>query len=242
MAPLRIAHGFGNSRELIRIALENRVDVVEADVRLRGSRLWLGHDPRLPLLPVQVGRRPINQPPPAHRALRLSPWEARLDLDPLPLAELLVMVDGRCQLLLDLKATRGTGSARAFVETLIGQLRRSHQARTARLCGDWPLLDEARRVAPELRTYYSVADRRRWQALGRRLEEGEPICGVSLRGRLLNWSTADFLRKRGLEIFCWSVEDHVEAARVARLGVDGVISSDLTILSMIGAAPQTERR
>jgi len=236
-APLRIAHGFGNSRELIRIALESRVDVIETDVRSRGGHLWLGHELRLPLLPVLVGRRPGNGPPPGRRALPLGPWEARLDTDPLPLEELLMMVAGQRQLLLDLK---GSHNAREFVEALVGPLRRQRQVETARLCGDWPLLDEARRVAPQVRIYYSVADRRRWQALVRRLEAGDPIRGVSLRAGLLDGSTAEFLRTREVEVFCWSVEDDAEATRVAGLGADGVVSSDLAVLSAIGVVPDAE--
>jgi glycerophosphoryl diester phosphodiesterase len=235
-APLRIAHGFGNSRELVRIALESDVDVIEADVRLRGDRLWLGHELRLPLLPILIGRRATNQLA-AHRAFRLGPWEMRLDTDPLPLEELLAMVGGRCRLLLDIKGRR---KAREFVEALIEPLRRHNQAETTRLCGDWPPLDEARGVAPEVSAYYSVADRRRWRALVRRLDEGDPIRGVSLRAGLLDGSTAEFLRTRGLEVFCWSVEDEAEAARVIALGADGIISSDLAVLSAIGGrAPKS---
>lgn len=230
-APLRIAHGFGNSRESARIALEDGVDVIEADVRLRANRLWLGHERRLPLLPILLGKRPLHPTPRAHSALSLGSWRARLDIDPLSLEELLATVAGRCGLLLDLKSPRRQSDVHRFVEILVGLLRRLDRAETARLCGDWPLLDEARRVAPECRVYYSVGDRRRWDALVRRLRRGDPIRGVSLHAGLLDRPTVDYLRDRGLEVFCWPVDDAAEAARVAKLGVDGIISSDLAILA-----------
>jgi hypothetical protein len=65
-APLRIAHGFGSSRELLRTALKSRVDVIETDVHSRGESPWLGHEHRLPLPPILLGGQPVDRPVRAH--------------------------------------------------------------------------------------------------------------------------------------------------------------------------------
>ena len=240
-APLRIAHGYGNSRELARLALENRVDIIEGDVRLRSGRLWLGHERRLPLLPVLFGRRPRGRTSPDRWALALGRWEVRLDTDPLPSEELPVMVAGKCDLLLDLKCPLLAGNRRRFAEDVLAILHASDRT-TIRLCGDWPLVDEVRRATPDSRLYYSVADHRRRQALIRRIESGDPIRGISLRASLFDTSTADFLRGRGVEVFCWPVDDYSEVARVTALGAAGIISYDLAVLAAIGGAATEERR
>lgn len=229
-ALLRIAHGFGNSRELVRLALERGIEMIEGDVRLGGGRLWMRHDRRLPLLPVLLGRRPRHLPLTPRWALPLGPWHARIDTDPLPLDALMTMTAGKCALLLDLKPPRRQADVPTFAEALARLLCSSDLTKTVRLCGDWALLDEARRLTPQYRLYYSVGDRDRWRALTRRFEDGDPVRRVSIHARLLNESTAGFLRNKDVEIICWAVYDAAEAARVAALGVEGIISPDLGVL------------
>lgn len=230
-APLCIAHNFGNSRELIAVARESHVDMIEADVRLRNGRLWLGHDSRLPLLPIYIGGRSLK--PPARGLLRFGPWQARLSLNPLPLEELLEIA-WRCRLLLDLKQSGRSESVSEFVETLAALLGRLGRTASDCLCGDWPLLDAARRLLPEARFYYSVGDRPRWQALVERLDGGDRITGVSLRSTLFDGPSAAILQSKSIETFCWCVDDPAEAVRVAMLGADGIISNDLSLLAQIG--------
>jgi hypothetical protein len=205
--------------------------MIEGDVRLRDGRLWLSHDWRLPLVPVYIARRSLE--PPARGLLRLGPWQARLRLNPLPLEKLLEMAGG-CRLLLDLKQSRRSESATEFVELLGASLRRFGRAAGDCLCGDWPFLDAARRLLPEARLYYSVGDRRGWQALVRRLDAGDSITGVSLRSGLFDGSSAGLLQRKGVETLCWCVDDPAEAVRVTMLGAGGIISNNLTLLAGIG--------
>lgn len=206
---LRIAHGFGNGRERVAFALQERVDAVEADVRLRRGRLWLAHGRALPIWPCFVaGSFPLGELPP--------------------------MVAGKCGLLLDLKSPRMKGNRRRFVEALAAALRAVDEPGSVRLCGDWPLLDEMRSVAPELRTYYSVADRRRWRALLRRLRNDGSVRGVSMKAGLFDEPAARFLRDRNVEVFCWVIDDLAEARRVIGLGAGGIISDDLKLLAATG--------
>jgi hypothetical protein len=105
-----------------------------------------------------------------------------------------------------------------------------------RLCGDWPLLDEMRRALPESKLYYSVADRRRWRALVRRVGAGDRIRGVSLHAALFDPSTARFLQEHDIEVFCWPVDNKAEAARVTGLGAAGIIGYDPAVLAETGGA------
>jgi glycerophosphoryl diester phosphodiesterase len=143
------------------------------------------------------------------------------------------MVAGKCGLLLDLKSPLLARNRRRLVGLLIPVLRRSDQT-AIRLCGDWPLLDAVRRVLPESCVYYSVADGRRRRALVRRLEESDDVSGVSLRARLFDESSAALLRGKGVEVFCWPVDDLAEAGRVIALGAGGIISDNLAVLAAIG--------
>jgi glycerophosphoryl diester phosphodiesterase len=239
-APLRIAHGYGNSRELIRAALRDHVDVIEADVRLRRGRLWLAHDWRRLLWWLLLVRR-AGWGFLALCSLLRGRRRPRVDSRPLPLEELPATVQKRCGLLLDLKSPRLAGNRRRFLVALLPLLR-PPDGTTIRLCGDWSLLDGVRRVLPDSKLYYSVADGGRWRSLVRRLESGDPIRGVSLRAALYDTSTARFLADRGIEVFCWPVDGEAEAARVTALGAAGIIGYDLAVLAATGGAAAEGRR
>ncbi len=235
-ALLRVAHSFGNSRRLLQIALASPVDMIEADVRLRGGRLWLGHDRRLPLLPIYVARQSLE--PREWSLFRLGPVQVRFLPHPMPLEGLLESA-GACQLLLDLKQSYRSESAAEYVGILAASLRRFGREALDCLCGDWIFLDAARRELPETRLYYSVGDSRAWQALVHRFEAGDQINGISLRSNLFDGSSAHLLQTRGVETLCWCVDDPAEAARVTTLGAGGIISNNLPMLARIGetAAP-----
>ena len=239
-APLRIAHGHGNSRDLVRIALENRVDVIEADVRLRRGRLWLAHDWRRLSWWFLLGKR-VGWAFLSLWSLLRGRRRPRLDRGPLPLEDLVTMVAGKSGLLLDLKSPLLAGNRRRFAGMLLAILRAT-DPKAVRLCGDWPLLDAVRRALPDSKLYYSVADRRRWHAFVRRVENGDPIRGVSLRASLVDASTARFLRDRDIDVFCWPVDNDAEAARVTALGAAGIISYDLAVLAATGGAAGEGRR
>lgn len=236
-APLRIAHGFGNSRERVRLALESDVDAIEADVRLRNDALWLEHDRRLPFLPVLFGRRSPRPSPSGVLSFPPGPWHLHLDLHPLSLEELLATVAGWRRLLLDLKYPNDTSDVSRFVENLVGLLRRFQLEEETWLCGDWPLLDETRRQESGSARYHSVANHVHWDLLARRLEGGERLDGVSLRSELFDRQSAGFLKDKGVHVLCWPVDGRVEAKRVLELGAGGIISYDLALLGSLNELP-----
>ncbi len=93
-----------------------------------------------------------------------------------------------------------------------------------------------------MKLYYSVADKRRWRAFVRRIENGDGIRGVSLRARFFDEATSRFLAEKGVEVICWPVDSKAEAARVTALGAAGITSYDLRLLAAIGGATAEERR
>ena len=240
-APLRIAHAYGNSRRLVQLAFESGVDVIEADVRLQRDGLWLAHDRRLLFWWFLFGKQAWSEAPQRFWAFLLHrrPW---LDGSSFPLADLLDLVADRCGVLLDLKIPLMPDNRRRFVALLSDTLQNMPPRTHIRLCGDWPLLDAVRSEFPDLKLYYSVADRRRWRGFVRRIEHGDGIRGVSLRGRLFHEVASRFVREKGVEVICWPVDSEAEVVRVTGLGAAGIISYNLALLKSIGGAAAASRR
>jgi len=61
--------------------------------------------------------------------------------------------------------------------------------------------------------------------------DDERVHRVCIEHRFLNEERALFLDQRGVEVFCWTVDDRDEAQRLVDAGVDGVISNDLDLLA-----------
>ena len=239
--PLRIAHGYGNSRRWVQAALRGPVDMIEADLWYRGGTIWVRHERRLPLLPILYGSRPGGgiHPPPC--SLPLARWHLRLDVRPLPLEQLIEAVGGRRPLLLDLKGPCTAAAGQQFVAKLAGCLRRFGLGPSTRLCGNWPLLDEIRRIEPALKVHYSIGNRAQCRATLLRLAEGDRIGAVSIHRSLLDEDRARFLQDRGIEVYCWPVDDAAEAGRLMALGVQGIISYDLSLLASLPVPTGAQR-
>lgn len=231
---LRIAHGYGNSRRWLEAALRGPVDMIEADLWYQRGDIWVRHERRLPLLPILYDRRTAGNSRLLSGGLTLAYWYFRLDLRPLSLEDLARAVAGHCQLLLDLKGPNG--AVQPFVNRLIGCLRRFRLEASARVCGNWALLDELRRTAPEIKAYYSVGGLAQYNALLLRLAEGDPIGAVCIHHTLLDEERARFLQGKRIETFAWSVDDASEARRLMTLGVQGLISYDLGLLGSLPTA------
>ncbi|MEE8369783.1 MAG: glycerophosphodiester phosphodiesterase [Dehalococcoidia bacterium] len=232
--PLRIAHAFGNHREEIRRALSAPLDMIEADIWLRGDRAWVRHERRLGPTPLLADRRM-----PGHTAGRLAlpiwpRYYIRPDLDPLSLDELLDSVGGRRRLLLDIK-----GDDRPVVdEGAVAGLARRLTSRGVRenvaACGqNWTLLSRLREIAPELEVRYSIETPQQW---ARFLDMPHATSGVCMERRLINEERVRVLTENGLSVYCWTVDDQAEAQRLLAAGVDGIISNRLGLLASLERA------
>jgi len=232
--PLRIAHAFGNRRHLIEEALAAHVDLIEADIWYRAGDIWVRHERRLRCLPLLYDRKPPGMS-------SFGPWSLtvwpnhyiRLDIKPLPLRELLDSTRGRRRLLLDLKDEHPRDRAREFAGMLARVLRDTGRAESVIICGQTDVLDSVREVAPDLDVRYSIERQRQWEAFLRRLDADPAIRGVCLDHEFLTEPIARLLEERGLEVFCWTVDDLEEARRLVARGVAGIISNDLALLAQL---------
>jgi glycerophosphoryl diester phosphodiesterase len=230
--PLRIAHAFGNRRDRIESAIAADVDFIEADLWYRAGDIWVRHERRLGFLPLLYDRKPPGIKSFGPWALTVFPnYYIRLDVRPLRLAELLKATRDRRRLLLDLKDHLSPDRARAYGEALLGALREAGCAESSIVCGQTDALDGVRQVAPDLDVRYSIERQQQWDAFLRRLDADPALRGVCLHHEFLTDPVARLLEERGLEVFCWTVDEREKARRLVALGVDGIISNDLTLLA-----------
>ena len=239
---VRIAHAYGNRRHRIDEAVAAGVDLIEADLRWRGGRVWVRHEHRTRFLPVlyNVGLKGIH---------RDGPWAAnlrrlflRLDVRPILLDELLDRVGQRCGILLDLKAgAYSTAAARAFVASTLAALDARMPPPRVDFCGSWPLLDAVRTMQPEQMVHYSVDSERDWTALQERLTSSNPPTGITIERKLLDETRAAILRRAGVEFYCWDVANKDDAQHAIGHGAAGIIADDLDMLATLGEANATAK-
>ncbi|MEX0801542.1 MAG: glycerophosphodiester phosphodiesterase [Dehalococcoidia bacterium] len=234
--PVRIAHAHGNRRHTIDEALAADIDFMEADLWFRAGHIEVRHERRLGFLPVLYDGKPPG-------VRRFGPWAItifpgyyiRLDVNPLPLRELLDRARGRVRLLLDLKGRYSEHDAGAYARTLARTLAEADAEGSAIVCGQTDALDHVRDVAPHLDVRYSMEREEQWQAFKRRLESGPPIAGVCIHRRFfLRDGVAEFLAENSLQAFCWTVDDPAEARALVERGAAGIISNRLPLLEALG--------
>lgn len=233
--PVRIAHAYGNRRDKIEAAANADIDFMEADVWYRAGELWVRHERRLCFLPILADRR-------SRGVDSIGPWALplflgyylRLDIDPLRLTELLDRTQGRCGLLLDAKG--GGGSALAYARTLARNLADARPPTGEIIvCGGTEVLDRVREVAPHLDVRYSIEKPQHWEDFKRRVEADSSLRGVCMAREFLNDEIIQYLKDKGLQVFCWTVDDLAEANRLLALGVDGIISNSIPLLEELGS-------
>lgn len=231
--PVRIAHAYGNRRSTLEEALAAPGEMVEADIWYRAGEIWVRHERRLGPLPLLIDRRYPGVRRIGPWALPLGPrFYLRLEIDPFPLAELLERTRGRRGLLLDVKGRYGPGHEAAFARRLAQLLREHGRLDDAVVCGqNWPLLDRLRAERPAPRTRYSIEEPAQWQRFVGR-SDGSPD-GICISRRLLDGERLRWLSERGIDAFCWTVDERAEAERLLAAGVRGIISNDLALLASL---------
>jgi len=234
--PTRIAHAYGNRRDKIEAAADADIDLMEADLWYRGGEVWVRHERRLGSLPILFDRRPQGVDSLGPWALTVFPgYYVRLDIRPLGLAELLERTQGRCGLLLDIKGSYGEEGERSYAQTLARTLARSQRQESVMVCGGAEVLDQVRKEAPDLEVRHSIEEQRHWDGFLRRLEADDNLRGVCMAHEFLNDEIMQFLRDKGLQVFCWTIDEPAEARRLVERGVDGITSNNIPLLEQLGS-------
>lgn len=214
---LAIAHRAGNSIAALRRALDAGVDLVEADVRyfrgvpeirhLRTLGPWLLWDHPWEL----VHRRAANLP---------------------SLDHVLTTLNGGSGLMLDLKGVH-PGLAPHVARTLRSA---APEARIAICTRHWPML-EAFRADRSVRLVLSAGSRRQIGQLRVLLRSspgtwpgGRRPFGVSVKRTLITPEDVADFRRAVKHVMTWPVDTVAELDQARRLGVNGVIGKDLTLL------------
>lgn len=230
---LRIAHGYGNSRERIRQALNIEPSAIESDLWYKDGQIFLRHERRAPLVPILYDQRPDRRKVSGRFVVPLGPWYIRPDLDPFTLDGMLEEMGNRCSLFLDLKGNYSDATGREFAKRTLARLKEYSLPREPIFTGNWLLLNKIKAEAQDSKAYYSLGDLRDWPALLDLVATGTNIDGVSIRAHLLSEERAHTLKQQNMEIVCWIVNEPTEATRLINLGADGIVSDDLMLLDSL---------
>ncbi|MGQ9571844.1 MAG: glycerophosphodiester phosphodiesterase [Dehalococcoidia bacterium] len=234
--PVRIAHGFGNSRRRLSRALIGPVDLIETDVRFQDGKIVVRHERRLAPLPLLLDRKANLHLKSEHRwRLPLLRSYVALEGNPLALEEVLAKAKDKRGLLLDLKGEYGEREE-ALARALAEMLGRMGMERQVAVCGqNWRLLGHLRAVAPHLTVHYSIDNAQQLAAFQAILEH-DPIRRICLNQSLIDEQLVQRLKSQGITIYTWTVDELWRAHELLEMGVDGIISNSLEMLGLLGAS------
>jgi glycerophosphoryl diester phosphodiesterase len=226
---VRIAHAYGNNRPALAKALAADCDMIEVDMWYRGGDIRIHHERRMSWLPVLYDRN-LRGHPMGPFAVNVGRYFVRPDIRTLRLDELLSTVAGRKRLLLDVKGHYDSPDLNGYVEMLVRQIRDHHAESWVAICGQtYSVLHRIREVAPDLEVRYSIEQPYQWERLLALLEHG--VRQVCMAYGFIDAEKARLMEERGVDLYCWTVDDWDAARRLVAQGVDGIISNDLSLLA-----------
>jgi glycerophosphoryl diester phosphodiesterase len=211
--PLAIAHRWGNSIRTARAAVDERFDMIEADLWPFHGRLEIRHAKSLGPLPVYwekwyieaIGRKQLH------------------------LAELVQALPAATPLFIDFKGTWPWLGPRA-----IEAIEQVQEGREVIVCGRaWSQLDPIESL-PNVHVFYSVGNDAElamvWEKLAAQMHPA-----ISIQHSLLDPATIGRLNDLGTTIVAWTVNDPTLAERLFHQGVDGFTSDNVDLLRRIVA-------
>jgi glycerophosphoryl diester phosphodiesterase len=225
---VRIAHAYGNNQASLTQALHADIDMIEADMWYRSGDLRIHHEQRVSWLPILMDvRMPTHRP--GRFAVPLGKYFVRPDIGTIHLDELLRTVDGRKRLLLDVKGRYKPKDLEAYVQKLVGKIRRHGAESWVVVCGQtYSVLHRLRQVAPDLEVRYSVEWPYQWERFEVLMEHG--VRRACMSYRTLEETKVRILTEAGVDVYFWTVDNPETARTLVNLGADGIISHDLTLL------------
>ena len=198
-----VAHGGGNDLARLRECERLGIRLIECDLRLWRGGVDVRHLKTVGPLPIYWDRWRLASPFARHPRL----------------AELLDAVGPKTELMLDLK-----GRNERLAELVVAAL---PEGRPVTVCArNWRLLEHFTGRA-DIRIVHSVGTPRELRAL--LALRDVRLQGVSIHERLLDPATAAALRKRAALVLTWPVQSARRASELARLGADGLITTNLTL-------------
>jgi glycerophosphoryl diester phosphodiesterase len=217
---LAVAHRAGNNLADLRAALDAGVDLVEADVHLYRGALEVRH------------RKAVGP----HLYWELwTELHRRRDLVVPELHEVLAVAAGDPRLMLDLK-----GPSLAVAGRVAEAFRTHAPGVPLAVCTkQWRMLD-AFSADPHIGQVLSAGDPVQLARLRSRLRR-QRAYGLSIRLSLLTKAVVAELRRATDLILAWPVDTEAALAQARRVGVTGVISKNLPMLSRLVAQRETRR-
>ena len=199
------------------------------------------HEKRLDPLPLLVDKRMRGHSlPPLSLPLGKRLY-VRLDVNRLKLAQVLQKVSGSKSLLVDLKGSYHAQQNLEFAQSLVRAIREHAAEGWTVVCGQfWPALEDVRKEAPDIDVCYSIEHVYQWEKFMRLLGEDERVRKVCIEHRFLNEERVRYIEEKGVDIFCWTVDDLSEARRLVAAGADGIISNDLELLDELRRGQQVD--
>jgi glycerophosphoryl diester phosphodiesterase len=212
--PLLIAHGGGNSPAAAHAAIAAGADLLEVDLWLHNGRFEARHERRIRFLPFLVETWYLKRLPRSHFGL-----EELLDL----------AAASSTGVFLDLKD--GRSRTAEALHRLLHAL--EHHPPVLASSQSWPILRALHEVMPSVDLFYSI-DVRAKLDLFLSVSEREPLPrGVSCRHALLTRPIVDELRRRGLAVVAWTVDDIERAEQLADWGVDAITTHRIAELRAV---------
>lgn len=215
MGVTRILHAAGNYHRTLPLAAHPDVDVIEADIWMRAAKVFVNHARPLGPLPYVFSRTGIH----------------REEVEQVNIAELLEAVDGRAQLLLDLKSWGGD-PAPDLVRVLYEVPDRSHLLVS---CESWSNADRIHAWIPDLRVAYSIrseGDLRRY--IQGRIAGEIAETAVTVRHSLLRSPIeVDAIDRWASHVGVWTVDDVARARELVGWGVQAITSNHVEVLAAL---------
>ena len=206
---LAVAHRSGNTVAGLQEALAAGVDLVECDVHAYRGRLEVRHHRSMAGLPLLWDRDGVVP---------------RSRHEPVELAALVAALGDDHRLMIDLK-----GVHPRLAPQVARLLRETSPDRSLTVCTKaWWMLDA---FDVPVRRVWSAASRRGLARLRDRLRDPRQTAhGVSVRRSLLTPQVVRELHEASGMVLAWPVDTPEALAQSRSLGVDGVISKDLSLL------------
>jgi len=200
--PALIAHGAGNSRELVREALSDQPDFLEVDLWVHHHRFEARHERAAYPLPLLVEK-----------------WYLRVvPRHPFSLHDLLIETGPAAGIFLDLK--NGAEEAAALVRRSLDSA--PGHPRVLASSQQWRLLRALRVTCPEVDCFYSIDVLPKLDLFLSIADRDAVPHGVSCEHSLLTRPLVERLHDRGFSVIAWTVDEPDRARELIAWGVDGI--------------------